>query len=87
MPVSPHDKFVSKIILILAVAMFVTGIILVLVGYYLSDKDMMLKAKSISGSVSTLVVVGVIQMVLPIPHSSLSAPRLRNEFLENRRLK
>ena len=67
MPVTSHDKFVFKIILILAAAMFVTGIILVLVGYYLSDKDMMLKAKSISGSVSTLVVVGVIQMVLPIP--------------------
>lgn len=67
MPVSAHDKHVFKIILILAVAMFATGIIMVLVGYYLSEKDMIVKAKSISGSVSTLVVIGVIQMVLPIP--------------------
>lgn len=67
MPTNAQDKAVFKVILILAIGMFITGLILVILGYYFTGKDMVVNSKTISGPISTLVVVGVIQMVMPIP--------------------
>lgn len=61
-----HYRTILKIVLILSLCMFCAGLVLTIIGYYFSARDMQLNSKTLSGSVSTLVVVGVIQMFLPI---------------------